>query len=233
MARIGSTFIKEDLVLYIDAANSKCFKSGDTTCKNLISGGLLTGANGNPGTGTHTPDPSNFPSYNSDFGGIFDFTGGILGKGMNVEEDLGTSTELTICTWLNTPSTNQQYISDGRNNGGQWFIANYTGYGVNYTNALRYAPNTDFTNKWAHMTATSNASGSKLYFNATEVSSYTTQASVDEDLGKNFRIGARYLTAAGNTQYLGYIGLFMIYKRALTPAEIKQNYRTTNRFIVP
>ena len=229
MIKFGGFLFTKDLVLYIDAANPKCFNSGDQTCKNLIGGGLLTGANGSPLAGTHTPNPNNFPLYSSDFGGVFNFVNTLTNpKGMNVEEDLGTSTEMTLCVWLNSNSTSNQYVCDGRNDGGQWFFLNYLGYGVNYTAQLRYLPNTDFTNKWVHMTVTSNASGSKLYYNANEVSGLFSNTSIDEDLGKNFRIGTRYTTV---NPFSGKMGSFMIYKRVLTPSEIKEVFITTNRFL--
>ena len=227
--------VTDGLVLCLDAGNTKCFNNGDTTCKNLVTGGLVTGASGNPGSGTHTPNSANFPSYSSNNGGIFDFSGG---KGMNCEEDLGSHTELSLSMWFYKSSSATEYFTDARNNGGQWFLSNYSGENINYTDALRYnfdaaynASNSDFIGQWHHMVVTSNSTRSYLYLDGYEISvhpkyrtSYVSTTSINENLGKNFRIGTRYTTSA---QWTGYMGQILIYNRALTASEIQQNYNAT------
>jgi len=221
------------LILALDAGNPKCFTSGDTTCNNIITGGLLTGASGTPLSGTHTPDTSNFPTYNSTNGGVFDFAGG---RGMNFEEDLGFTTTRTLIMWFYKNSSNTQYFSDARNNGGQWFLSNYSGENINYTDALRYnfggsynASHPDFINKWHCMTVTSDNTESRLYLSGEEVDSYVSQNSIDEDFGKNFRIGTRYTTS---TEWTGYFGPILAYDRVLSDSEILNYYNATkSRFI--
>ena len=221
------------LILALDAGNPKCFTSGDTTCNNIITGGLLTGASGTPSSGTHTPDTSNFPTYNSTNGGVFDFAGG---RGMNFEEDLGFTTTRTLIMWFYKNSSNTQYFSDARNNGGQWFLSNYSGENINYTDALRYnfggsynASHPDFINKWHCMTVTSDNTESRLYLSGEEVDSYVSQNSIDEDFGKNFRIGTRYTTS---TEWTGYFGPILAYDRVLSDSEILNYYNATkSRFI--
>ena len=149
----NTSIVRSGLVLHLDAANSKCFGPDQTTCQNMVTNGLLTGANGQPNAGTHTPDPNNFPEYNSINGGIFDFAGG---RGMNVEEDLGAHTEFSIEMWYNTGGTpGTTYFADGRNNGGEWFLSNYVGYNITYSNVANYnfdvtydIANPDFINRW-------------------------------------------------------------------------------------
>ena len=221
------------LILALDAGNPKCFTSGDTTCNNIITGGLLTGASGTPLSGTHTPDTSNFPTYNSTNGGVFDFAGG---RGMNFEEDLGFTTTRTLIMWFYKNSSNTQYFSDARNNGGQWFLSNYSGENINYTDALRYnfggsynASHPDFINKWHCMAVTSDNTESRLYLSGEEVDSYVSQNSIDEDFGKNFRIGTRYTTS---TEWTGYFGPILAYDRVLSDSEILNYYNATkSRFI--
>ena len=227
--------VTDGLVLCLDAGNTKCFNSGDTACKNLVTGGLVTGASGSPGSGTHTPNSANFPSYSSINGGVFNFSGG---KGMNCEEDLGSHTELSLSMWFYKSSSAVEYFTDARNDGGQWFLSNYSGENINYTDALRYnfdaaynASNSDFIGQWHHMVVTSNSTRSYLYLDGYEISvhpkyrtSYVSTTSINENLGKNFRIGTRYTTSA---QWTGYMGQILIYNRALTAQEIQQNYNAT------
>jgi hypothetical protein len=234
-----------ELVLALDPANPICFNSGDTTCRNIITNGLVTGASGSPSSGSHTPSASNFPSYNASFTGcstpVFDFGSG---KGMNVEEDLGASSGgLTISMWCYKNSTSSaKYFTDGRNNGGQWFLSNYSGENINFTNRLRYnfdatldgfAP--EFTNVWFHLVVTSqaadifNQSSRYIYLNGQEISVntygyrnvYVSQDSIDMDLGKNYRIGTRYTTSS---QWPGAMGPIHIWKRSLSAAEVKQTF---------
>jgi hypothetical protein len=223
--------VTDNLLLAIDAANPKCMKAGDTTCKNLVSRGLLTGANGEPGSGTHTPDANNFPEYNSLFGGVFDFAGG---RGMNVEEDLGSQTAISISMWFFKNNGDVEYFADGRNNGGQWFLSNYTSKNINFTDLLEYnfqgtsyfenppysSTNAKFLNRWIHMVVKSDSSGSALYLNGRKVNATDTQ-SFDEDIGKNYRIGTRYTTSA---EWKGFMGPIFIYNRALTDEEVRQNF---------
>lgn len=232
---------KENLVLCLDPANSRCFTPGQNTCNNLVTGGLVTGANGTPGGGTHTPNASNFPSYNSQNGGVFDFAGG---KGMNCEEDLGQSTgELTlILCFYKSNGSGTDYFTDARNNGGTWFLSNYSGENINYTNDLRYNfdssynPNSpDFINQWFHMAVTSDSNGSLLFLNGYEISthpkyrnSYVSTSSLDEALGRNFRIGTRYTTSG---QWNGLMGPIYAYKRKLSAEEIYQHFNALrNRY---
>ena len=235
-----------DLVFAIDAANPKCqFVPGSTTCKNIMSGGNVSGASGDPRADAHTPNSSNFPEYNASYTGaktpVFDFSGG---RGMNVDEDLGSSNGgLTISMWIYKNSSGVQYFTDGRANGGQWFLSNYSGENINFTNALTYnfdatldtsAP--EFINRWMHMCVTSGAGGHLIYLNGYEISvnpygyrtSYVSQNAIDLDLGRNYRIGTRYTTS---TEWTGAMGPIHIWKRQLTSAEVKQTFDAhKNRF---
>ena len=229
----GPDTITDGLVLVLDAGNQRCFTSGSTTCNNIITNGLVTGAAGNPSAGTHSPETTNFPTYNSINGGVFDFAGG---KGMNFEEDLGFSTTRTLIMWFYKNNSNTEYFSDARNNGGGWFLSNYSSRNINYTEQLRYtfggsynSAHPDFINKWHCMVVTSDNTESRLYLGGVEVDSYVSQTSIDEDFGKNFRIGTRFSTSS---QWTGYFGSILAYNRVLTSQEILNYYNATKgRFI--
>lgn len=225
--KFGPTPIPTDgLILALDAGNPLCMLPGGTSARNIITGGAITGANGNPGTGTHTPDPSNFPAYSGEHGGVFDCLGA---KSMNCDEDLGDHTKISITMWFYKTSTGTQYFSDARNDGGTWFLTNYLSYNYNFSTALRYnytdpynSNPSEFINKWICMTVTSDSSGSKLYLNGTEVSNYVSQNSVTEQIGKNFRIGTRY--TGPSAEWTGMFGNIFIHNRVITSTEALQIY---------
>lgn len=222
--------VESGLLLHLDPAKADCFGAAETSATNLISSESVTGASGTPGTGAHTPDVNNFPEYNSINGGIFDFAGS---RGMNVDEDLGAHTEVTIDIWyykLDDVATNGTiYLTDGRNDGGQWIITNYfnSSHNITHTDRATYnfdaaynRTNPDFIDRWQHLVFTSDATGSKLYIDGTE-RTLLSSLSVDEDLGVNFRIGTRYTTTG---EWTGYMGPIKIYDRVLTEAEALQNF---------
>jgi len=196
----------------------------------MVTGGQLTGASGSPGSGAHTAATSNFPAYNSLYGGIFDFAGG---RGMNCDENLGTTTTSTICMWLWRNTTdNTQYFADGRNGGGDWFLSNYGSQNINWENRLQYKFNgaaatydqTAFpTNQWLHMVAVSGPGGSALYLDGeTPPEALVASTSADEDFGTNYRIGTRYTTSS---EWTGYMGPIFFYNRELSADEAKQNFK--------
>jgi len=224
------TVSTKGLILAIDAGDSNCMSSGDTSCTNMVTGGQLTGASGSPGSGAHTAATSNFPAYNSLYGGIFDFAGG---RGMNCDENLGTTTTSTICMWLWRNTTdNTQYFADGRNGGGDWFLSNYGSQNINWENRLQYKFNgaaatydqTAFpANQWLHMVAVSGPGGSALYLDGeTPPEALVASTSADEDFGTNYRIGTRYTTSS---EWTGYMGPIFFYNRELSADEAKQNFK--------
>lgn len=201
--------------------------SGETACRNLITGGLVTGASGTPFAGTHIPNPANFPAHSSQYGGIFDFGGG---RGMNCEENLGYYTETTLIMYFYKSSNSTRYFTDARNDAGQWFLSNYISQNINFTNSLTYnfdgvydANNIAFLNRWIYMAVTSDVTSSKLYLNDNLIVGGA-RNSLDEDFGVNFRIGTRYTTS---DQWNGYMGPILAYNRALSASEIKQNFEAT------
>ena len=222
----GPHIITDGLIFALDAGNPECFTSGNTTATDLVQGFNCSGASGTPGSGTHTPNTANFPAYNSTKGGVFDFAGG---RGINIDGNLGNTTASSISMWLYKNASSTQYLTDGRNNGGAWFLSNYSGYNINWTNNLRYnfedPPDfnaTGWINTWVHIVATSDSTGSKLYVNGLEVV-LSNSSSPDEDFGINYRIGTRYTTTG---EWTGYMGPIYFYNRKLNAIEVAQNFNS-------
>ena len=243
----GAKVPTDNLVFCIDAANPRCeFVESSTTCKNIITGGNVSGASGQPNAGAHTPNTANFPAYNASYTGcttpVFDFNGG---RGMNIDEDLGASSGgLTISMWVyKNTSGGTQYFTDGRNNGGQWVLSNYLDVNISFTARIRYnfdatydgsAP--EFINRWIHICVTSGTGGHFFYLNGHEITVnpygyrnvYVSQDSIDLDLGANYRIGTRYTTSG---EWTGAMGPIHIWKRQLNAAEVLQTFDAhKNRF---
>jgi len=221
----GPDIVRDGIIFALDAGSSRCFESGNSTATDLIQEINCSGANGNPGTGMHTPNTSNFPTFNPVNQGVFDFAGG---KGINIDGNLGTASQSSICMWIFKNSSATQYFTDGRNNGGDWFLSNYSNNNINWENGLRYnydgsydASNAQFLNQWIFMVVTSDSSISRLYLNGVEASP-AGNSSVDEDFGINYRIGTRYTTSS---QWTGYMGPIYFYNRAITGVEVQQNFQ--------
>ena len=120
---------------------------------------------------------------------------------LNIDEDFESNSECTAGMWFFKTSTNTDYLFDFRNDGGSWWLTNYSSYNINIHNTLRYNfgggsySQGDFpTNVWVHLMITSNSSGTKIYLNGRErTAAYSTSAT--ENFGINARIGTRYTYA--------------------------------------
>ena len=230
--RYGGKIANDGLIFLLDPANPKCFGSGETTATDLVGGKTCSGANGSPGAGTPTPDTARMPAYNSTNGGAFYFDGS---DGINVEGDLGSHSAVSYSLWFKALDTGGKYFFDARNDGGVWFLRNYSSININWNNNLKYnfdatfnASTSVFLNTWMYMVATSNPSGTLLYLNGTEITQstdfrnvYVSNGSTDEDLGANLRIGCRYTTSSFWYGYMAHVG---IYNKALSAGEVSQNY---------
>jgi hypothetical protein len=162
--------------------------------------------------------------YNATKGGVFDFAGG---KGINVDGDLGSTSSSSISMWIYRSLNSTQYITDGRNDGGSWFLSNYVSFNLTWHQALKYnfedpynASAPEFINKWIHMTVTSDGTGSKIYINGVYTAA-TNESSADEDFGINYRIGTRYTTTS---EWHGKMGSIYFYNKALNATEALQNF---------
>ena len=230
--RYGGKIANDGLIFLLDPANPKCFGSGETTATDLVGGKTCSGANGSPGAGTPTPDTARMPAYNSTNGGAFYFAGS---DGINVEGDLGSHSAVSYSLWFKALDASGRYFFDARNDGGVWFLRNYSSININWNNNLKYnfdatfnGSTSAFVNTWMYMVATSNSSGTLLYLNGTEITqstefrnAYVSSNSTDEDLGANLRIGCRYTTSSFWYGYMAHVG---IYNKALSATEVSQNY---------
>lgn len=220
----GPKIIKDNLVLYLDAADKNSYVSGSSTWYDL---------SGNNNTGTLTNGPV-FNSTNQ---------GSIVFDGTNDYVNCGSSSALqpssiSVCVWLKLsvplPSQSVTYpliidkydlnskngynlMFDRANDKVQWRIFN----GSTDFSILLSSANSLIGTSWKHIVGTFNGSVLNLYLNgqtgSTPITASTSISYGNETLYLGAYKGAAHFIA-------GTISNVQIYNRALTAAEILQNY---------
>jgi hypothetical protein len=225
--------VTDGLVLYLDAANIKSYPGSGTTWIDLS-------RSGNNGTLT------NGPTFNSGNGGsiVFDGTNDFVEFGDVL--DLGTNS-LTVNQWVNLSSISiQTFLSKARAAGQNYRYSTGTAgpsndrlaafiQGNGGSDIQPYGSTTLIINTWFMATYVFTRSSSiSIYYNGVP-ETLTGNATISQWNGLNFqsinpfRIGC--YTASNNITPIsltnGRIGTTQVYFRALTAAEIQQNYNAT------
>jgi hypothetical protein len=222
----GVNIVRNGLVLYLDASNTKSYVSGSTTWNDISIGG-------NNGTLT------NGPGYDSANGGSIVF------DGVNDYANCGTSTSLnpsniTFSAWVKRTAAWgsgaclfwAKNAADYTSNG--FYIELYTNvtFSTNVitngaaTNYFKDSVNSNTSfplNTWTHFSFTLNGSTPAMYFNGNP-SSLTI-------------LGTNAITSTSATKYILWnsytyytaanIAQVTMYNRALSAAEVLQNYNAT------
>ncbi len=233
-AYIGDV-VKNGLVLYLDAANSKSYVSGSNTWFDLS-------GNGNNGTLT------NGPTFSSDRKGIITFDGVNDYVTVAHSTSIVPTDQITISSWVNTDwqTTNSVRILSKTQAGG-WQLsindaptANQVGMTIHIGGSYRYATvdKSTITSGYHHIVGTFDGRFVKLYIDSSLV--------VNTDLGSTLSltystnnhlvIGAEPGTGTAIDGYYinANIAQVSIYNRALSSAEILENYNSTKgRFDTP
>ena len=225
------SIVQDGLVLSTDAGNIICFTSGSSKAYSGI---------GSPGTGSL----DNYPTYDADEGGgswYFDGTDpDVLWEG-TLADIVGTSNiqNITIECWMKQEAavSYQGYWGSDVLSQNDGFNA-YTWSDGRIYNDCNFATATP-TRKypyvdmgvpadqlvWNHIVWTYNGSNTIMYGNGIQGQSLAATGDMME-VDNAIRIGA-----SAHGDYDGWITAFKIYNRALTQAEILQNYNATkNRF---
>jgi len=211
--------ITNGLVLSLDAANNKSYPRSGTTWTDL---------SGNSNTGTLT----NGPSFNGANGGsiVFDGVDDYI-SGTN-NSSLQLLNDLTIGAWVKLGSggnANQGIFEKMVNTG-------YSGYGITrqddyfkfwtgsggtfaYTNSnITYSSG----NNWYYVVGRRMAGNNRLFINS--ILQTDSQSPPLSDSGEVYVIGRYYSNIANTFYFVGNIAHVLLYNRALTDAEILQNY---------
>ena len=213
--------VTNGLVLSLDAANTKSYPKSGTTWTDL---------SGNSNTGTLTNGPTFSAGNMGDivFDGVDDYISGTNNSSLQLLNDL------TIGAWvkLGSGGNASQGIFEKMIN------INYSGYGITrqddyfkfwtggggtfaYTNSnITYSSG----NNWYYVVGRRMAGNNRLFINS--ILQTDSQSPPLSDSGEVYVIG-RYYSNIANFYFVGNIAQTSLYNRALTDAEILQNYNAT------
>ena len=210
MAEIhGPKIVRDGLVLALDAADRNSYISGSTTWTDL---------SGNGNTGTLT----NGPTYSSANGGSLVF------DGSNDYVDipyllLSGSQDFTVNIWIkaNSQVGGTIFANYSAGNLQCFYGQSYIGMWLNNSSAYLDSPGTEFTTNPVFYTAQRiGGNETRIYLNAILKKTGASTSTIGSV--SNFRMGTN---TSGTEVYSGNIAQVSVYNRALTAAEISQNYQ--------
>jgi len=216
--KYGPSIVTDGLVFYVDAANDNSYPGTGTTWSDLVGG--------NDGTLT------NGPTYDSTNGGSIDFDGVDDKVTTTFNNALG---DFTACAWFKSTGLNTyERVLDKSYGGGFWIgrssnNANQWGGGIKQNQSPFGIYITLSDGDWHYIVSRRSGSTHTILGDGiTNTASQTVNTSL---LNTNsLRIG--HSDQPNGDELEGNIGLVKIYNRALTDAEILQNYNALkNRFI--
>jgi hypothetical protein len=121
-------------------------------------------------------------------------------------------------TWINSYPHNTLVVSLNRLGGGQIYV--YIGNGSGWQGQPGIISSTNMSaNTWYHLAYVSNGSGSTFYLNGVNVGS-----SIHSPSGWGSKYYLGWIEVASGEYLDGNIGNTQVYNRALSPAEIMQNF---------
>ena len=235
----GKSIVTDGLVFYVDAANSKSYdgSAGGTTWTDLVGGndGTLTNMDTNPASGGYSYDSANGGSVS--FDGVDDY---VRLLGSSNKQVFSFSTSATFSAWV-YPVANDNMILVKRNNGLGWEIqldsSGLISWYFNSSGGIFFDTNDGTAvslNTWNNIVVVldrnTNVVSRYLNSNATGTNTNVSGLTSLSDNTTDVSIGGRY---ARNDKYFGgKISNVQIYNRALSSAEILQNYNALkNRFV--
>ena len=224
----GPKIVTNGLVLALDAGSKKSYQGSGNTITDVV--GNLSGT------------LTNGPTFDSSNGGVLTF------DGSNDYIDFGYIPN----NFISNPALNNNIISFSiwvYVIGGYYIMStgsqtSSTGISITYQNgspfiSIRtsnkqksYSPGSNFnTNEWMQWCAVSDDSNWIIYKNGIQQSSQTLVSDSVVDAQTRFTLGVPN-NVVTNYQFQGNIGPIQFYNKALSAAEILQNYNATkNRFI--
>jgi hypothetical protein len=214
----ADSIYKSGLVMYLDAANYKSYTSGST---------VWTDLSGNKNHGTLI----NGPTFNSGNGGsvVFDGVNDSVSVTYNAASMGGWATAQSIIIWeYHTFTTGRRNIWNQAYGGyGTWTceggnnISYYYGNAGNDNSPYTFlASPTISTGRWNMLVITRDASQVKWYVNNSNVTSMSNPYGTLANTTANITIGNGYT----GTPWVGRIAIVKAYNKALTAAEVLQNY---------
>ena len=215
----GPKIITNELVLCLDAGNSKSYPGSGTAWSDI---------SGNGNTGTLT----NSPTFNSANGGSIVF------DGINDYTQTSYTTQLndfTICSWFKSASSiGYARIADKKYDTGFWFGSNNnsTLWGGGVKQNTNYNSITLSNNQWHFLVMVRSGTSLVVYGDGITNKNTTVCGSGAVDTTA-LSLGGTVNDGGGQRDWFtGNIAQVTIYTRALSPTEILQNYNALKgRFI--
>jgi hypothetical protein len=204
--------VTDGLVLALDAANIRSYPGSGTTWTDLS-------GRGNNGTLT------NGPTYNSANGGSIVFDG-VDDKVTFPNNTISTSSGMTVEVWFKTSSgTKYQDIFDLDDAYGVWIVTNFSASGkinASFNTVSGYMTADYVANNWYQVVLSGSGTSNFMYLNGVQVA--TASQTVASSINLNT---ARIGNVDGDraSEYLvGNVSCLKLYNRALSAAEISQNF---------
>jgi hypothetical protein len=218
----GKGIVTDGLVLYVDAGNDNSYPGNGTAWTDL--------------TGSNNGTLTNGPTYDSGNGGSIDFDGtndyAELSGTQNLNFPISTdSATFSIFLKFNSVGAWAGLFTKNRSSTwiGLWLASNNkVAFGTRGYNF--YSTTTFTTGNWYNIVGVQLANTSrKIYINGTLEATETTNFGSTAATTENWMIGQ----ATSKNEYInGNVACASIYEKALTAAEVLQNYNALkNRFI--
>lgn len=219
----GKGIVTDGLVFYVDAANSNSYPGSGTDWADL--------------SGSTTATLTNGPTYSSNNGGYIDFDGSndyVDVTGI----DVSALSAFTLEAWVYPTGTSDQSVFGQFGGGTNSFLlywdvgdgalgfdfiiqdSTYRRIGTTIANGS--------LNAWNHVVGTYSGSQLQLYVNGSSIGTSSTGGTINNNSG--FRLGADQ--SSGQRPLNGNIAAAKVYNKALSSAEVTQNYNALkNRFV--
>ena len=224
----NTSIVTNGLVLALDAANIKSYPGTGTTWTDLS-------GNGNNGTLT------NGPTYSSANGGSIVFDGANDYVDCGASNSLNFTSSFSVSFWMSNSigSTYEYYVNRWTYQNGsyrQWSFDN-TALGVPSADTIGFrissdgtdagltsifSTNSSYSSGWHHITGTWDGSLMNLYVDSVLVAGPTSKTSMVSTAGQKTLIGGG--NQGTSFPMSGNISEVLIYKRALSAAEVSQNF---------
>jgi hypothetical protein len=212
----NTSIVSDGLVYVIDAANSRSYSGSGITVSSLFGGIGATLVNGVGFTST------NSGSF------VFDGTNDFIIKPADSLFDFGTG-NFTISSWIKTSNLSYSTIfglDDTGNGGGIYIYTNqFDGVMRTWVAGVSFNGNTVISNGIWHLISVVRLSNTIYqYVDTTMSGSFSATGSILTN--QRMTIGR---VSDGSYPFLGNISQTIVYNRALSAQEIKQNYNATKK----
>ena len=226
----GPSIVKSNLIMCFDAANPSSYTSGSSTYTNLSRGNIVTTA-----TLTNQNSTVTIPQYSTESLGVLDFngTGSVISVLLNPSASgFWPINQFSLEAWFKSPSLGLNQTLGGifgftygircylLNSGAIRFIVNSTtSSAVTITDTSKNY----FDNQWHHVIAINNGLSSSLYVDGTLKTAAAAPWNGTSPWPTNgLNIGRDNNDAV--YYFSGSMAPIKVYNKALTAAEVQQNY---------